>query len=294
MMLWRLLFIVVIGATVGILSEKHYCQEPQGREPVTAKCNAGNVILTKKTSSQSSTFTGNGITYSSDRAVDGNYDKCSITDNKQSWWKIDLRGIYNISCISIFNINATHADITNALIYIGNSRRNNGTNNTLVQTIKAFTVCKSNVYNFTPSVGRYITMFFPRDKVAVLCEVNINGTIKESPFILIKKKMIWEDALYYCRDNYKDLASILDEEAQAFAELEAEKADTEYVWLGLHYTCTLQFWFWVDNHAVEFERWNISSKQENCDMSGVMMKNEEHFWHTKSDYEMYNFICAKK
>ncbi|XP_041844833.1 macrophage mannose receptor 1-like isoform X2 [Melanotaenia boesemani] len=263
MMLWRLLFIVVIGATVGILSEKHYCQEPQGREPVTAKCNAGNVILTKKTSSQSSTFTGNGITYSSDRAVDGNYDKCSITDNKQSWWKIDLRGIYNISCISIFNINATHADITNALIYIGNSRRNNGTNNTL-------------------------------DKVAVLCEVNINGTIKESPFILIKKKMIWEDALYYCRDNYKDLASILDEEAQAFAELEAEKADTEYVWLGLHYTCTLQFWFWVDNHAVEFERWNISSKQENCDMSGVMMKNEEHFWHTKSDYEMYNFICAKK
>lgn len=115
----------------------------------------------------------------------------------------------------------------------------------------------------------------------------------DSPFVLIKEKKTWEDALYYCRDKHTDLASVVDEETQAWAELEAKRAETTFVWLGLRYTCTLEFWFWAGDHRVEFHRWDPGNKTEECDMSGAMDTREEHLWFSKIDYEKFNFICAK-
>lgn len=111
--------------------------------------------------------------------------------------------------------------------------------------------------------------------------------------MLIKENKTWEDALYFCRDRCMDLASILDEEDQAWAELEAKSATTPFVWLGLHYTCTLDLWFWVEGHCLEFNRWAPENKTEECDMSATMMTTEDHLWVTKFDYETFNFLCAK-
>lgn len=111
--------------------------------------------------------------------------------------------------------------------------------------------------------------------------------------MLIKKNKTWEDALYYCRNKHRDLASILDDETQAWAELEAKEAKTAFVWLGLHYTCTLEFWFWVDDHRMKFHRWVPEEKTEDCDRSVAMETKEEYHWFSKSDDEKFNFICAK-
>lgn len=91
-----------------------------------------------------------------------------------------------------------------------------------------------------------------------------------------------------------DLASILDKEAQAWAELIAKKAETPFVWLGLRYTCTLEFWFWVEDRGLDYNRWAPNEKTEGCNISVAMETKDNYLWFSKSDNEKFNFICAKQ
>ncbi|XP_047454735.1 fucolectin-3-like [Mugil cephalus] len=275
-MLWTLLFFCLIGTSA----------QNQG-----ANCTTGKLIEGGKTN-QSSTYTD----HFSDRAVDGNYSACAHTENKSnSWWTIDLLGLYEISCINIDNIHHHSVNITNAQILIGNSSDGNFNHHNVCTTISDST----NGQNLTfkcdngPMSGRYVTVHLERTFFVVVCEVKIYG-FKKDGLMLVQENRTWEEALYHCRDLNMDLVSILDEDTQGWVELEARKADSPYVWLGLHYTCTLDFWFWVDDHVVTFNHWGPGEKgKENCDMSAVMDTKEKHYWFTKSDYDEYNFICAK-
>ncbi|KAA8591509.1 fucolectin-1 [Etheostoma spectabile] len=244
------------------------------------------------TTSQSTNY----LSYTADRAIDGDLEKCAHTlDRNNSWWTIDLLGVYRISNITIYNTEQLNTDMSGAQIHIGFSRRKNGTDNPLQKTIQNFKKNHFNNYVFNTTVlGRYITVFLPNQaKHLILCEVMIFGTRKESRFKLVKEKMRWDEALYYCRDRDMDLASIVGEETQVWADLEARKAETPFVWLGLRYTCTLNFWFWVDDQRLTFNHWAPDSKTEECDMSVAMEKQKDHFWYSKPDNEMFNFICAK-
>ncbi|XP_074510869.1 fucolectin-1-like [Sebastes fasciatus] len=272
-MLWSLLFISLI-----------------------ALCNAEDETELNGTTSQSTDYKGPAdVPYVSTRAIDGNQTRCAHTRNEiNSWWRIDLLGVYTISSIRIYNVEHHNSNITGSRIYIGNSREENGTTNRICKNITYFK--KGHWNNFTCNTnlsGRYITVFHPEQNILVLCEVKIFGTKKESPFHLVRENKTWEDALYHCREQDKDLASIVDEDTQAWAELHAKDADTHFVWLGLRYTCTLGFWFWVDDQRVDFTRWGQNGKEEQCEMSGVMKKHEDHLWFSKPDYETYNFICAE-
>ncbi|KAK1895115.1 Snaclec stejaggregin-B subunit beta-1 [Dissostichus eleginoides] len=141
--------------------------------------------------------------------------------------------------------------------------------------------------------GRYITVIFPKEKPLVLCELKINGTKEESPFELIQESKTWEEALSYCGDENMDLASILDAKTQTMVELEAMKATTDFVWLGLGPICILDFWFWVNDHCLTFEYWASESGTDDCDVSTAMEKNGTHYWHKKKAEQPLNFICAK-
>uniref|UniRef100_A0A4W6ED36 C-type lectin domain-containing protein n=1 Tax=Lates calcarifer TaxID=8187 RepID=A0A4W6ED36_LATCA len=162
-------------------------------------------------------------------------------------------------------------------------------------------------------MGRFITVSLSGNSPLVLCEVRLcgskEGTINvlihkmrslfstvhtyNSPFVLVEQKMTWADALYYCRERYTDLASILDEEDQDWAVLTAKEAQTVFVWLGLRYTCTLDFWFWVEDHHLEYNNWAPGENTQECDMSAAMMKEKDNLWFRKFDNETFNFICAK-
>uniref|UniRef100_A0A671Z2U3 C-type lectin domain-containing protein n=1 Tax=Sparus aurata TaxID=8175 RepID=A0A671Z2U3_SPAAU len=255
------------------------------------------INTTNSITSQSSNYTNTeGVPYSSGRATDGNVTACAHTIEMEAehWWRIDLLGVYNISRFSMYNKKTHNTNITGAQIHIGNSRENNGTNNKICTNITNFEGGQWNDFKCTEQVsGRYVTVFLPGTRSLILCEVEIYGKRKASPFKLIKEKKTWEHALEYCRGNDMDLATILDEDDQTLAELEARRADTPFLWLGLHYTCILEVWFWVADYRLEFNRWADGEKTGDCDRSAVMERSEGHKWFSKSDYDEFNFICQK-
>uniref|UniRef100_A0A3Q3BH37 Fucolectin tachylectin-4 pentraxin-1 domain-containing protein n=1 Tax=Kryptolebias marmoratus TaxID=37003 RepID=A0A3Q3BH37_KRYMA len=149
-----------------------------------AFCNTQDVNLTEKPSSQSSTFIDDNQTeHTSERAHDGDPSTCSQTEELlPSWWRIDLQGVYNVSCITIDNNNnnnnnnrSSSSDISGAQIYVGFSRQNNGTNNK-VGNITGVTEGVPDAYKLSPALGRYVTVLLPMTKPLRLCEVNVTAT----------------------------------------------------------------------------------------------------------------------
>ncbi|KAG8005972.1 hypothetical protein GBF38_005060 [Nibea albiflora] len=107
--------------------------------------------------------------------------------------------------------------------------------------------------------------------------------------ILIKENKTWEEALYYCRDHHYDLISITNANEQRWVQEKANNASSPYVWTGLRYTCTLEFWFWVSNEEVQYKNWK--ERQDECDMSGAMERGGKHQWYSHHASERFNFIC---
>ncbi|XP_028442438.1 macrophage mannose receptor 1-like [Perca flavescens] len=110
--------------------------------------------------------------------------------------------------------------------------------------------------------------------------------------ILINQSMIWEDALYYCRDHYRDLVSITNQDDQLWVQERAKMASTPHVWLGLRYTCTLDFWFWVSDETVLYKNWGPGQPGDDCNMSGAMDQNGTWVKMIDDDHKL-NFICSK-
>ncbi|KAL3046144.1 hypothetical protein OYC64_004202 [Pagothenia borchgrevinki] len=110
--------------------------------------------------------------------------------------------------------------------------------------------------------------------------------------ILIKENKTWDEALTYCRENHRDLVSITDRHQQRWVQERAKMADTEFVWLGMRYTCTLDLWFWVIDCLVCYNNWAPEEKTRpvHCDMATVMKRDGK--WYKKADNETFNFICA--
>ncbi|XP_032438351.1 macrophage mannose receptor 1-like [Xiphophorus hellerii] len=116
----------------------------------------------------------------------------------------------------------------------------------------------------------------------------------DDKLILIKEKMNWEDALYYCRDHHHDLVTITNMDDQIWIQEKVKNASTPFVWTGLRYTCTLDFWFWVSDEVVIYKNWAEGEPMDDCDMSGAMETKRNHQWFKRNDSDLFNFICSKE
>ncbi|XP_036002868.1 C-type mannose receptor 2-like [Fundulus heteroclitus] len=125
------------------------------------------------------------------------------------------------------------------------------------------------------------------------CAVSKPFICYDDKLILIKETKTWEEALYYCRHHHHDLVTITNLDEQRWVQKKAKKASTDYVWLGLRYTCTLNFWFWVSDEVVSYENWAPDGLMDDCDMSGAMKTGGQHQWFKRNDSEEFSFICSK-
>lgn len=113
--------------------------------------------------------------------------------------------------------------------------------------------------------------------------------------VLVTEKLTWDQAVDHCREHHHDLVSITNPYQQRWVQARARRATTDHVWLGLRYTCTMDLWFWINDHLVCYSNWKeMEESEDECDFAAAMEKTGANEWVKKRDTEIYNFICARK
>uniref|UniRef100_A0A8C6SEP9 C-type lectin domain-containing protein n=1 Tax=Neogobius melanostomus TaxID=47308 RepID=A0A8C6SEP9_9GOBI len=112
--------------------------------------------------------------------------------------------------------------------------------------------------------------------------------------VLVKERKTWEEALLHCRRNYGELAMMTDEHEQRKVLARAKMADTDYVWVGLHFSCFFEEWLWVNGHwvASDDQHWKNRNERPDCNVSGAMQKTGKGKWVKRPSEDRYNFVCA--
>ncbi|XP_029939091.1 secretory phospholipase A2 receptor-like [Salarias fasciatus] len=108
--------------------------------------------------------------------------------------------------------------------------------------------------------------------------------------ILQKDEKSWDEAFRYCRKKHSDLVSIVSLEDQSWIQEKVKNASTEYVWLGLQYSCSLDLWFWLNDMISEEDLFEEGRPE--CDTVVAMSKEGKYKMVRKSENKKYNFICS--
>uniref|UniRef100_A0A674CND5 Macrophage mannose receptor 1-like n=1 Tax=Salmo trutta TaxID=8032 RepID=A0A674CND5_SALTR len=132
---------------------------------------------------------------------------------------------------------------------------------------------------------------------------NDKGCSHEQPFIcyddelvLVTENKTWSEALWHCRDLDMELVSAHNQSIQHWVQKRAKMASSLFVWLGLRYTCTLDFWFWVNGEESCYHNWadreGYNTSKEQCGNTGAIQRDGGQ-WVGKAENERFNFICSK-
>ncbi|XP_072294191.1 secretory phospholipase A2 receptor-like [Eucyclogobius newberryi] len=123
------------------------------------------------------------------------------------------------------------------------------------------------------------------------CDLKKPFICHDKILILVKQKKTWEEALVHCRENHRDLVWFIDNEhLKEMVRVRAEMADSEFVWVGLHYACFMEAWFWVNGHYVSNTNENWKDQENNeCGMTGAVEKGGGK-WVKQHFENKYNFI----
>uniref|UniRef100_A0A8C7YAV3 C-type lectin domain-containing protein n=1 Tax=Oryzias sinensis TaxID=183150 RepID=A0A8C7YAV3_9TELE len=102
------------------------------------------------------------------------------------------------------------------------------------------------------------------------CSVSVTDQNKKN-YVFINQAMSWSSAQQYCRENYKDLAMIENQEENT----EAQNAKpSNKVWIGLY----REPWTWSDGSRSSFRNWYPSGSDNNGGNKHCGTENSEHVW----------------
>uniref|UniRef100_A0AAV2LEX7 C-type lectin domain-containing protein n=1 Tax=Knipowitschia caucasica TaxID=637954 RepID=A0AAV2LEX7_KNICA len=111
--------------------------------------------------------------------------------------------------------------------------------------------------------------------------------------VLVKQNKTWEEALIYCRQNHRDLVWNIDTEPwKTQVQDQVRRSDSKLVWVGLHYACFFEAWFWVNGHYVpdDHKDWRKPGEGDCGDVAAVKKNGQ---WVNRKFEEEHNFICVR-
>ncbi|XP_029013713.1 macrophage mannose receptor 1-like [Betta splendens] len=109
-------------------------------------------------------------------------------------------------------------------------------------------------------------------------------------YCTVTRRMLWEEALDFCRSQESDLPSLLSEAElrQSQAMIQPVSA-AEPVWIGLRY---LNGWMWVNGRPLVYNAWPPGDREHACPgpkRCGALNKTEG--WRNWDCKDRLNFIC---
>uniref|UniRef100_UPI003AAED0E4 macrophage mannose receptor 1-like isoform X2 n=1 Tax=Centroberyx gerrardi TaxID=166262 RepID=UPI003AAED0E4 len=117
---------------------------------------------------------------------------------------------------------------------------------------------------------------------------------KKENLILIRENMTWNEAMSYCREHHVDLVYITAKEIHEWVAEKAKNATSSHVWLGLRYSCSFDFWFWIKSYAGCYQNWAPGQGPEGqygCGITGAIEATGGQQWVGLPETEKLNFIC---
>uniref|UniRef100_A0A3B3E048 C-type lectin domain-containing protein n=1 Tax=Oryzias melastigma TaxID=30732 RepID=A0A3B3E048_ORYME len=108
---------------------------------------------------------------------------------------------------------------------------------------------------------------------------------KSKNYIYINQAMSWSSAQQYCRENYKDLAMIENQEEN----MEALKAkpSSSTVWIGLY----REPWTWSDGTLSSFRNWYPTGLNNVNESQHCVTENPQHQWADEFCDVPWVFVC---
>ncbi|XP_021244970.1 macrophage mannose receptor 1-like [Numida meleagris] len=108
-------------------------------------------------------------------------------------------------------------------------------------------------------------------------------------YAVINYKMNWEEAQKNCRDQYADLASILDPYVESYLWLQILKHG-EPVWIGLNSNVTRGLYMWSDRRRSRYHNWASGEPNKNAACAYLDLDG---FWKTTSCNETFFSLCKQ-
>ncbi|KAK5847900.1 hypothetical protein PBY51_016992 [Eleginops maclovinus] len=79
--------------------------------------------------------------------------------------------------------------------------------------------------------------------------------------VVVRERKTWQEALEYCREHHRDLASITSDTEMLLIQRELQKhGSTERVWTGLRFFPG--GWLWVDKKKLSYQAWGQEGQPE--------------------------------
>uniref|UniRef100_A0A8C8GQH5 C-type lectin domain-containing protein n=1 Tax=Oncorhynchus tshawytscha TaxID=74940 RepID=A0A8C8GQH5_ONCTS len=118
----------------------------------------------------------------------------------------------------------------------------------------------------------------------------------DDKLVLVSENKTWSEALRYCRDRGMELVSVHNPSIQHWVRQKAKMASSPFVWLGLRYTCTLDFWFWVNGEEPCYHNWahgeGYNTSKVQSGNTGAIERDGGK-WVGLPETDKFNFICSK-
>ncbi|XP_052458521.1 putative C-type lectin domain family 20 member A [Carassius gibelio] len=111
---------------------------------------------------------------------------------------------------------------------------------------------------------------------------------------VVQQESTWEEALLYCRQNYKDLATLNSDELMKEARVKSSAALTDDLWIGLRFIAG--HWFWANGEDFEYKVWS-SGEELQCPAMNqrcAVLNRTSMVWKPVDCEQRFSFLCANK